>query len=218
MNTTPAFSGRRRTPVRSTPAPSRRAVRSAVDLIDRLAVKAERRIRTRRRTREKQTSDTRTAAPSITHGSSLHASKIRRHVRRSLQRPPVRAAPDGVGRDEPGPGRLARGDLPARLLEPVADQVGFRRHAAGVGREHPRHVVLAQVRDQQLAAQERRVADHDVGRRPLRLGAVRRQDRVTALDRVQRLQDRVARDSAKPLRRIHWISPIHTDTRASSAA
>ncbi len=27
---------------------------------------------------EKQTSDTRTAAPSITHGSSLHASKIRR--------------------------------------------------------------------------------------------------------------------------------------------
>ena len=27
--------------------------------------------------REKQTSDTRTAAPSMTHGSSLHASKIR---------------------------------------------------------------------------------------------------------------------------------------------
>ena len=33
----------------------------------------------------------------------------------------------------------------------------------------------------------------DVGRRPLRLGVVGRQDRVPALDRVQRLQDRVAR-------------------------
>ena len=27
-----------------------------------------------------------------------------------------------------------------------------------------------------------------------------------------------SRASEKPLRRIHWISPIHTETRASSAA
>ena len=88
---------------------------------------------------------------------------------------------------------FARAELPTRLLEPVADQVGFRRHAAVVGREHPRDVVLTQMRNQQLAAQKRRVADHDVGRRPGRFGAVGRQDRVSALDGVQRLEDRVAR-------------------------
>ena len=27
-----------------------------------------------------------------------------------------------------------------------------------------------------------------------------------------------SRDPLNPLRRIHWISPIHTETRASSAA
>ena len=48
------------------------------------------------------------------------------------------------------------------------------------------------VRDQQLAAQERRVADDDVGPRPLRLEVVRRQDRVPALDGVEGLQDRIA--------------------------
>ena len=37
------------------------------------------------------------------------------------------------------------------------------------------------------------VRPHDVGRRPLRLKVVRRQDRVPALDGVQRLQDRVSR-------------------------
>ena len=86
-----------------------------------------------------------------------------------------------------------RGNLPARLLDPVADQVCFRRHAAGVRREHPRDVILAQVRDQQLPAQERRVADHDVRPRPLRFRAVGRQNRIAALDGVERLEDRVAR-------------------------
>ena len=40
-----------------------------------------------------------------------------------------------------------------------------------------------------LREQERRVASHDIGLRPVRFSAVRRQDRVPALDIVQRLQD-----------------------------
>ena len=42
-------------------------------------------------------------------------------------------------------------------------------------------------------AQERRIADHDIRLRPVRFGVVRCQDRVTARDGVERLQDRVAR-------------------------
>ena len=83
--------------------------------------------------REKQTRETLTAAPSITHGSSLHASKIRRVSSRGLQCAPVCAAANGIGRDEPGPCRFASGDLLASLLEPVADEISFCRHAAGVG-------------------------------------------------------------------------------------
>ena len=120
-------------------------------------------------------------------------------------------------RDEPRPHRLPRGDLPARLLEPVADQVGLRRYPAGVGLEHPRDVVLAQVRDQELAAEERRVADHDVGHRPSgsRSPGVRIASRHSIVSSGFRIG---LRASAKPLRRIHWISPTQTDTRASSVA
>ena len=49
------------------------------------------------------------------------------------------------------------------------------------------------MRNQELAAQKRRVADDDIGIRPVWLGSVRRKDRVSALDRVKRLQDRVTR-------------------------
>ena len=56
-------------------AGSRRQI--GVDLVDGLAVEPRFRHAFVVATR-KQTSDTRTAAPSITHGSSLHASKIRR--------------------------------------------------------------------------------------------------------------------------------------------
>ena len=124
---------------------------------------------------------------------------------RGLQRPPVRTAPDGVGRDQPDPLRPARAQLLTRLHEPVAHEVRLRRRAALEGREQPRHVALPQVRVEQLAAQERRVADHRIRRRPLRLPALllrlptvrrpvlRRQQRVAALDGVERLQDRVAR-------------------------
>ena len=112
--------------------------------------------------REKQTSDTLTAAPSITHGSSLHASKIRRLF---VAAPSARRfAPLGWSWSRRArPGGLAGCDLLAGFLEPVTDEVRFRGHAVSVGLEHPRHVVLAQVGDQELATQERRVALDDGG-------------------------------------------------------
>ena len=89
--------------------------------------------------------------------------------------------------------RLARVDMLARLHEPVADQIGFRGHAALVGREDPCNVVFPQLADQELPAEERRVADHDIDLGPVGLVPVRREDRVAALDVVERLQDGVAR-------------------------
>ena len=86
-------------------------------------------------------------------------------VRRSLQRPSVRPAAYGVGRDETNPPRLARLDFLARLYEPVTDKVGFRRYAPSPCSEQLGHVVLAEFTNQELAAEKRRVADHDIGLR-----------------------------------------------------
>ncbi len=72
---------------------------------------------------------------------------------REKQTHDTRAAAYGIGRDESSSSRLAGCNLLARLLEPVADEIGFRRYAPGVSRKHPGHVLLAQVRDQELAAQ-----------------------------------------------------------------
>ena len=72
-----AFTVRHRALVRSMPTSPRRAVRSA--WISSTTTPSSRgACSSRSSMREKQTSDTRTAAPSMTHGSSLHASKIRR--------------------------------------------------------------------------------------------------------------------------------------------
>ena len=80
-----------------------------------------------------------------------------------------------------------------------------------------RHVVLAQVRDQQLPAQERRmpITTSTVGHSGSVLSAVRIASRHSIVSSGFRIGSRA---SAKPLRRIHWISPIRTDTPASSAA
>ena len=117
-----------------------------------------------------------------------------------LQGPPVRAAAYRVGRDQTDTRRPARCDLLARLHEPVADEIGFRRHAAPPCGEHSGDVILPKPADQQLAAEERRIADHDID------------SMVSSGSRIG------SAALLKPLRRIHWISPIHTETRASSAA
>ena len=104
MNATPAFCRvDAATPVRSTPAPPLAPSRQIrVDLVDGLAIETSANHGFVPGPRERQTNDTRTAAPSITHGSSLHASKIRRSWRwQSCSVTSVRAAPNGVGRNKP---------------------------------------------------------------------------------------------------------------------
>ena len=167
---------------------------------------------------EKHTSDTRTAAPSITQGSSAHASKIVPPSVAACNAPSVRPAAYGVGRDKTNPTRLAHPDFLARLYEPVTDEVGFRRYAPSPCSEQLGHVVLTEFPNQELAAEKRRVADHDIRLRPRRLGPVRRQNRVPALDRLQRLEYRVARLSESRCASSTESHRSHTDTRASSAA
>ena len=111
-------------------------------------------------------------------------------VRCSLQRPSVRPAAYGVGRDEPAPASLACLDFLACICEPVTDKVGFRRYAASPCSEETGHVILAELTNQELATEKRRVADHDICLRPRRLGPVRRQNRVPALDGRERLEYR----------------------------
>ena len=141
--------------------------------------------------REKQISDTRTAAPSTTHGSSLHASKIGRLSVAAWSARRFAHTPNGVGCDKPCTVCHARFDLLARFLEPVTDQIGFCRYTISIGLEHLRYIVLAQVRNQALATQKWWVADDDIGIGPGWLGSIWSKDRVPALDRIQRLQDRV---------------------------
>ena len=118
----------------------------------------------------------------MTQGSSDQASKIVRPLGRGLQRSPVRPPAYRVSGDEPDAPRLARLDFPARLHEPVTDEIGLRRHTTPPCREDSGHVVLAKDPDQELAAEKRRIADHDIGLRPDGLASVRREDRVTAFN------------------------------------
>ena len=83
--------------------------------------------------------------------------------------------------------------MPARLLEPVADEIGLRRDATAVGRGQSSNVVLTELSNQPLVAEEWWVADYDVRLRPIRFRAVRRHDRVAALDGVEGLQNWVSR-------------------------
>ena len=78
---------------------------------------------------EKQTSDTRTAAPSITHGSSLHASKIRRVAVAACKRPPVRTA-----RIEFVATSSTRAAFPEAICRPAFSNQRLRRHAPRVRR------------------------------------------------------------------------------------
>jgi hypothetical protein len=79
---------------------------------------------------------------------------------------------------------------------PVADEVGLARHASVVHAKQRLDVLIAQVRSQELAADERRVADDHCRARPRGLSGMVRvaaiQHRVPLLDRVERLEDRVA--------------------------
>ena len=134
-----------------------------------------------------------------------------------FERPAVRSATDRVGRDQSDPLRGLAAQAFTGLHKPVATQIGFTGHPALVHPEQSRDIFLAEVRDEQLPAQERWIPDHDVRIGPLRILAAGHQNRVThsIVSNGSRIGSRAP---ANPFLRIHWISPIHTDTRASSAA
>ena len=117
----------------------------------------------------------------------------RESVRRSLQGPAVRAAAYGICSDEADAHRLARRDLLTCLHEPVADEIRLARYATIPNREHPRDVFLAQPADQQLAAEKRRIADYGIDLWPVGFAAVRHEDRVSAFDGIQGIENRVGR-------------------------
>ena len=87
-----------------------------------------------------------------------------------LEDAPVRAAADALRREQAGPPRPAGCDLRPRLLVPVAAR---GRLVPGTRPSKTRterlDVVVAEAAPQQLAAQERRVPDDELGRRPLGL-------------------------------------------------
>ena len=75
-------------------------------------------------------------------------------------------------------------DLRPRLLVPVGDEVGFARHAVVEDVEQRVDVVVAEAAPQQLAAQERRVADDELGLGPLGLRGFVGSDRSRSASRV----------------------------------
>ena len=108
----------------------------------------------------------------------------------ALQHLAVRAAADRVGRDEPG-----RGEAAATWRRPWRTNTSRDRPRGGPALPRAKQrvdIAVAEVVAQQLAAQERRVAHDHVRVGPLGPRAVRVQNRIPALDGVERAQDRVA--------------------------
>ena len=104
----------------------------------------------------------------------------------------------GVRRDQARAVQLPGFHLRSRFLEPVADEVGETGHARRVGSAQLLGILDAEFSPLLLGSQKRRIADHHIGLRPLRLAclprvaiALPRQQRITAFDLLQRLQHRV---------------------------
>ena len=146
MKATPLFAGMRLAAVRSIPTPPRLAVRSEWISSTGSPFRHFSLLYVSPAPEKAGPERPRTAAPSITHGSSAQASKIGRSLGRGLQGPAVRAPAYRVRGDQPDALRRARRDLLARLHEPVADEIRFRRHTPLPRVEHPGDVLLAQPR------------------------------------------------------------------------
>ena len=166
----------------------------------------------------KQIRETRTAAPSTTQGSSGPSIEIA--VSSTIRSSTVRFRPPriGVRCHETGARNLTLGHQPASFVKPVAHEIGEGGDRFLVDLAHAVRVLIAQDAAHGLGPENGGLPITTSAVGQFRFGIVRGQDRIAVLDGVERLQDRVAR-SAKPLRRrIHWISPIQTETRANSAA
>ena len=154
----------------------------------------------------RQTRDTRTAAPSTTHGSSGQASNIAASL--TIRSSTARLRPSRIEfvATRPGAGDVAPSDQFADLIESVTDKIGEGGNEAVVQTAQFLGVIVAEGPTHRRIAQKRWVSDHHVGLWPIRLSALRRQDRVAAFDGLQRLQDRVAR-LPSPIRRARDESP-----------
>ena len=91
----------------------------------------------------------------------------------------------------PAAPQLAGGDLGAGLFEPVGDEVGAAGHAAVVGLAQGFDVVGASSLRMTFVAQKSRVADDDIGGRPVGFAAVRVEQGVAVFDAVERFEDGV---------------------------
>ena len=159
MNPTPAFSLRGRTFVRSTAS----EVRSA--LIVETGIPSSRTISCF--ALEKQTIETRTAAPSTIHGSSLHASKIT--VSSLMRCSKSRLAPPRIELVATNPTRSHF--LATNLVRAFSNQYITRSAPPRTLELKTRRSSVTysspSSRDHQFVAQKRRIADDELGLRPL---------------------------------------------------
>ena len=165
----------------------------------------------------KQTIDTRTSAPSTIHSSSSQASKMAPFslMCSSTHRFPPPRMEFVANKADAGHLRPLHRSVRSFATSSVTRSASavLVRHSAAKRRSRS---LSPSSSNHQLTAQERRIADDHICRRPLRLGAVRVQYRVAAFDGVER--PRIGFGRCRSRSRIHWISPIQTETRASSAA
>ena len=219
VNATPAFSGRRRTPVRvdaGAAAPRRTDRCRSHRRADR---RGELRIRTRRR---RARSRPVTLAPPRRRSPTARRSTPQRSAAcGSPPAAPRRFAPPRMEFVATSPARLV---LPEAICWPAFSnqsqtKVGFR---PARGRRGSRTSVTRSPRPgARLAACHPGTAGcRPRHRPPAHSGSMLSAVRITSrhLTRVQRLQDRVARPPRSRCGASTGISPTHTDTRASSAA
>ena len=188
MKAMPAFSGSRRACVRSTPE-----VRFGVDRRDRLAVELAVRLGAVVLADEADVDVRAREDPRLVRAGEEDVAGLLD----PLEDPAVRAAADRLRRQQAGAPRRPCLDLPPAPSRASSRQKSAHaRQAVVEDVEQGLDVVVAEAAPQQLAAQERRIADDELRLRPLGLARVRRvgevEQRVAGLDVVERAQDRVA--------------------------
>ncbi|PJB43075.1 MAG: hypothetical protein CO105_09550 [Comamonadaceae bacterium CG_4_9_14_3_um_filter_60_33] len=117
-------------------------------------------------------------------------------MQQALQHCAIGASTYGLGRDQTGRLQLPRLNLLARLVKPVTHQVRPARHTTRKNCVERSKVIVSQFPTFFAAPQKRRIPNHHIGLGPRRLhrfsGFNKRQQRIAALNMLQRFQNRVA--------------------------
>src|ERR1700722_3751072 len=113
-----------------------------------------------------------------------------------FQRLAIGTTSDALRCQQSGALYLAISDQSAGLFKPVAAQICFGPDALAPYLKHRVNVFVAQMRPQQLAAEEWRIADDEFGARPSWLfgvfGVAQVEDRIGVLDALEWVQNGVA--------------------------